>query len=64
MIGKAIHRCFTFLRVAAAALIFLLFCSRQGSVEILAVDPARQGEGLGSHMLRRAEGILLNFRCR
>ncbi|CAM9493820.1 unnamed protein product [Scytosiphon promiscuus] len=35
-----------------------------GYVEMLSVDPARQGEGLGSQMLRRAEGILLNFRCR
>lgn len=36
----------------------------QGSVDVLAVEPARQREGLGSDMLRRAEGILLNFRCR
>lgn len=31
---------------------------------MLAVDPSRQGSGIGSHLLRKAEGILLHFRCR
>lgn len=38
--------------------------ARQGSVDILAVEPSKQGTGLGSLMLRKAEGILLNFRSR
>ncbi|CAM9204268.1 unnamed protein product [Hapterophycus canaliculatus] len=52
-------------RVVAACLICTVTAiSGTGGVEVLAVDPRRQGEGLGSQMLRRAEGILLNFRCR
>eukprot|EP00752_Nemacystus_decipiens_P012162 g10781.t1 len=51
-------------KMAAACLICTGSTPGTGSVEVLAVEPSRQREGLGSHMLRRAEGILLNFRCR
>eukprot|EP00903_Cladosiphon_okamuranus_P017097 g15753.t1 len=51
-------------KMAAACLICMGSTLGTGSVEVLAVKPDRQREGLGSHMLRRAEGILLNFRCR
>ncbi|CAM9421976.1 unnamed protein product [Ectocarpus fasciculatus] len=50
--------------MVAACLICTGNTPGKGSVELLAVEPARQGRGLGSHLLRRAEGILLNFRCR
>ncbi|CBJ28093.1 acetyltransferase [Ectocarpus siliculosus] len=50
--------------MVAACLICAGTTPGKGSVELLAVEPARQGRGLGSHLLRRAEGILLNFRCR
>ncbi|CAB1120271.1 unnamed protein product [Ectocarpus sp. CCAP 1310/34] len=50
--------------MVAACLICTGTTPGKGSVELLAVKPALQGRGLGSHLLRRAEGILLNFRCR
>ncbi|CAM9331675.1 unnamed protein product, partial [Laminaria digitata] len=51
-------------RMVAAALISTGIVPGTGSVEVLAVERSGQRKGIGSQMLRRAEGILLNFRCR
>lgn len=51
-------------RMVAAALISTGNVPGTGSVEVLAVERSGQRKGIGSQMLRRAEGILLNFRCR
>ncbi|CAM9914727.1 unnamed protein product [Ascophyllum nodosum] len=50
--------------MVAAALICAEASPGMGAVEVLAVDPVRQGKGLGSRLLRRAEGVLLSLRCR
>lgn len=63
---SSLHFGNAFYRVVSARHVLCFVCShpRQGCVEMLAVEPGRQGEDLGSQLLRRAEGILLNFRCR
>jgi GNAT superfamily N-acetyltransferase len=51
-------------RVVAAACVSTGAELGHGSIESLAVEPSMQRQGVGSLLLRRAEGILLSLRCR
>jgi GNAT superfamily N-acetyltransferase len=51
-------------RVVAAACVSTGAELGHGRIEHLAVEPSMQQHGVGSLLLRRAEGILLSLRCR
>jgi N-acetylglutamate synthase-like GNAT family acetyltransferase len=51
-------------RVVAAACVSTGAELGHGRIESLAVEPSMQQQGVGSLLLRRAEGILLSLRCR